>query len=74
MLIEKPWIDRDQARGKAEEEILEQKKQELKGFMTRRIVHLFEEQESISQIFNTNNSNIEDKRTLEDPQKIKLPI
>jgi hypothetical protein len=46
MLIEKPWIDRDQARRKEEEEFLEQKKQELKDFMTRRITHLIEEQKS----------------------------
>ena len=74
MLIGKSWIDRDQARRKEEEEVLEQKKQELKDFMTRRISHLIEEQESRSQIFNTRNSNVEAKRTLEDPQEIELPI
>jgi hypothetical protein len=30
MLLGKPWIDRDQARRKEEEEVLEQQKQELK--------------------------------------------
>ena len=30
MIIGKPWIDREQARRKEEEEFLEQKKQELK--------------------------------------------
>jgi hypothetical protein len=35
MLIRKPWIDREQARRKEEENVLEQKKQELKDFMTR---------------------------------------
>jgi hypothetical protein len=43
MLIGKPWIDRDQARQKEEEEVLEQKNQELKYFMTRRITHLINE-------------------------------
>jgi hypothetical protein len=43
MLLGKPWIERDQARRKEEEEVLEQKKQELKDFMTRRITHLIEE-------------------------------
>jgi hypothetical protein len=43
MLIGKPWIDREQARRKEEEKVLEQKKQELKDFMTRRIAHLIEE-------------------------------
>jgi hypothetical protein len=43
MLLGKPWIVRDQFRGKGEEEeFLEQKKQELKDFMTRRIAHLIE--------------------------------
>jgi hypothetical protein len=37
MLLGKPWIERDQARRKEEEEALEQKKQELKYFMTRKI-------------------------------------
>ena len=44
MLLWKPWIERDQARRQEEEEILEQKKQELKEFMTKRIAHLIEEQ------------------------------
>jgi hypothetical protein len=48
MLIEKPLIDREKARKKEEEEVFKQKKQELKDFMTRRIVHLIEEQKSIS--------------------------
>jgi hypothetical protein len=74
MLIGKPWIDREQARRKEEEKVLEQKKQELKYFMTRRIAHLIEEQKIRSQIFNISNSNVEAKRTLEDPQKIELPI
>jgi hypothetical protein len=39
MLVEKPWIEKDQARRK-EKEALEQKKQELKDFMTRKITHL----------------------------------
>jgi hypothetical protein len=39
ILLGKPSIERDQARGK-EEEVLEQKKKELKYFMTRRITHL----------------------------------
>ena len=74
MLIGKPWIDREQARRKEEEEVLEQKKQELKDFMTRRIVQLIEEWKRRSQIINTSKSYVKAKRTLEDPQKIELPI
>jgi hypothetical protein len=67
MLIGKPWIDREQTRRKEEGEVLEQRKQELKDFMTRRIAHLIKEQKSGSQLFNTSNSDVEAKRTLEDP-------
>jgi hypothetical protein len=73
MLLGKPWIDRDQARGKEEEEVLEQKKQELKDFMTRRLTHLIAEQENRWNLFNTSNSNVEAARTLEDPQKTEVP-
>jgi hypothetical protein len=45
MLLGKTWIERKHARRK-EEEALEQKKKELKDFMTRRIAHLIEEQEN----------------------------
>jgi hypothetical protein len=37
MLPGKPWIERYQARKKEEEEVLEQQRQDLKDFMTRRI-------------------------------------
>jgi hypothetical protein len=43
MLLGKPWIGRDQARKKEEEEVLEQQRQELKDFMTKRIAQLIEE-------------------------------
>jgi hypothetical protein len=52
---------------------LEQKKQELKDFMTRRIAHLIEEQENRSKLFNTSNPDVEAARTLEDPQKTEVP-
>jgi hypothetical protein len=44
VLLGKTWIEKDQIRRQEEEEALEQKKQELKEFMTRRIAHLIEEQ------------------------------
>jgi hypothetical protein len=73
MLIGKPWIDRDRVRRKEEEEVLEQKKQELKDFMTGRIAHLIEEQESRSKLFNTSNPDVEAARKLEDPKKTEVP-
>jgi hypothetical protein len=74
MLIGKPWIDRDQTRRKKEEEFLEQKKQELKYLMTRRIAHLIEEQENRLKLLNTRNPNVEATRTLEDSQETEVPI
>jgi hypothetical protein len=73
MLLGKPWIEGDQARRK-EEEILEQKKQELKDFMTRRIAHLIEEQENRAKLFKTRDLDVEVGSTLEDPQKTEVPI
>jgi hypothetical protein len=52
---------------------LEQKKQELKYFMTRRITHLIEEQKSRLKLFNTRNPDVEAARKLRDPQKTKVP-
>jgi hypothetical protein len=52
MLLGKPLIGKDQAR-REEEEVLEQKKQELKDFMTKRITHLIEEKEDRSNLFRT---------------------
>lgn len=41
--------------------------------MTRRIVHLIEEQENISKLFNARDLDVEVGRTLEDPQKAEVP-
>jgi hypothetical protein len=73
MLLGKPWIEGVQARRK-EEEILEQKKQELKDFMTRRIKHLIEEHENRAKLFKTRDLDVEVGITLEDPQKSEVPI
>jgi hypothetical protein len=58
ILLGKPWIERDQARRQEEEEVLEQKKQELKEFMTRRITHLIEEQKNKLKLFNTRDPDV----------------
>ena len=73
MLLGKTWIEKDQARRK-QEEVLEQKKKELKYFMTRRITHLIEEQENRMKLFQTRDMYVETRRTLEDPQKTEVPI
>jgi hypothetical protein len=71
ILLRKPWIEGDQARRK--EEVLEQKKQELKDFMTRRIRHLIAEQENRSKLLKTRDLDIEIGKTQEDSQKIEEP-
>jgi hypothetical protein len=43
ILLGKTWIEKYQIQRKQEEEDLEQKKQELRDFMARIIVHLLEE-------------------------------
>jgi hypothetical protein len=58
MLLRKPWIERDQDRRK-EKEVLEQKKQELKDFMTRKITHFIKEQENNSKPFETRELDVE---------------
>jgi hypothetical protein len=74
MLLGKPWIERDPAKRKEEEEVLEQKKQELKDFMTRRITHLIEEQKNRFNLSNSRDPDVEVARTLEYPPKIEVPI
>jgi hypothetical protein len=45
-------------RRQEEEEVLEQKKKELKEFMTRKITHLVEEQKNRSKTFNTRDPDV----------------
>jgi hypothetical protein len=72
-LLGKIWIEKDQIWRKEEKEALEQKKQELMEFMTRRIAYLMEEQENRSQLLNTRDLDVEAIRVLEEPQKTKIP-
>jgi hypothetical protein len=74
MLLGNPWIERDQARKKEEEKVLEQQRQELKDFMTRRIVQLIEEQENRSKLYHTRNPDVKVIRTPEDSQKTEVSI
>ena len=74
MLLGKPWIERDQDRKKEEEKVLQQQRQEIKYFMTRRIVQLIEEQENKLKIFDTRSPDIKTARTLEDSQKIEVSV
>jgi hypothetical protein len=66
-LLGKIWIEKDQIWRKEEKEALEQKKQELMEFMTRRIAYLMEEQENRSLLLNTRNLDVEAIRALEEP-------
>ena len=68
----KIWIEKDQIQRKEEKESLEQKKQELMEFMTRRIAYLMEEQGNISPLLNTRYLHVESIRALEEPKKTKI--
>jgi hypothetical protein len=48
LLLEKTWIEKDHIRRKEEEECTEQKKKELRDFITRTIERIIEEQEDKS--------------------------
>jgi predicted phage tail protein len=72
MLLGKTWIERDQAKKKEEEKVLEQQKQELTNFMTRRITQLIEEQENKLKLFDTQSLDVKVARALEDSQKIAI--
>ena len=62
MLLGKPWIKRDQSRKKEEEKYLEQQRQELIDFMTRRIAQLIEEKENGSKPLIVRGPNVKDER------------
>jgi hypothetical protein len=68
MLLRKPWIEKDQARKKEEEEVLEQQRQELKDFMTKRIAQMIAKQENHSKPNDTRSLDIEAKAT----QKVEI--
>jgi hypothetical protein len=63
MLLRKTWIERDQARKKEEEEVLEQQRQELKYFMTKKITQLIEEHGNCSKPSNIRSPYVEAKPT-----------
>jgi hypothetical protein len=74
MLLGNPWIERDHARKKVAEKVLEKKRQELKYFRTRNIMQLIEEQKNRSKPFHTRNQNFEVIRMPEDSQKTEVSI
>jgi hypothetical protein len=74
MLLGKPWIERDQARNKEEEKVLEQQRQDLKDFMTTRIAWLIKEQENQEKLFDTRSPDIKNKKSLGDSQKIGVSV
>ena len=67
MLLGKPWIEKDQARKQKAEKDLEQHKQELRDFLTRRIAQLIEERENRSRVLDPRNLDDEVERMLEEP-------
>jgi hypothetical protein len=71
MLLGNPWIERDQARKKEEEKVLEQQRQELKDFMTKKIAQLIEEQKKL---LDTRDPNVEAERMSENSWKTEVSI
>jgi hypothetical protein len=53
---------------------LEQKKQELKYFMTKKIAQLIEEHKNRSKLLDTRDPNVEDERMSEGSQKTEAPV
>jgi hypothetical protein len=72
ILLGKTWIEKDRTRRKQEEEDLEHKKKELRDFMTRRVVHLLEEQEDWLKLLRTRYLDIEVERTEEDLKHLSV--
>jgi hypothetical protein len=72
LLLGKTWIEKDQIRRKEEEEAIEQKKQELRDFMARRIVCLIEEQEDQFKQLRTRDLAVEFERTQEGLKNLSM--
>jgi hypothetical protein len=71
-LVGNIWIEKDKIQRKEEKEALEQKKQELMEFMTRRIAYLMEEQGNRSPLLDTRDLDVKAIRELEEPQKTEI--
>jgi hypothetical protein len=72
LLLGKTWIEKDQIRRKAEEEATEQKKKELRDFITRKIERLIEEQEDKSKQQRERELVVEVERTQEDLKNLPM--
>jgi hypothetical protein len=72
LLLGKTWIEKDQIRRKAEEEATEQKKQELRDFIARKIERLIEEQEDKSKQQRTRELVVEVERTQEGLKNLSM--
>jgi hypothetical protein len=72
-LLGRIWIEKDQIQRTEKKDALEQKKQELMEFMSRRISYLMKEQEDRPKPLNTRDLGIKVIRALEEPQKTEIP-
>ena len=71
-MLGRTWIEKDQIRRKEEEEALEQKKQELRDFMARRIARLIEEREDKSKQLRARDLTVEVERTQEGLKNLSM--
>jgi hypothetical protein len=72
LLLGKTWIEKDQIRRKAEEEATEQKKQELRDFIARKIERLIQEQEDKSKQQRARELVVEVERTQEGLKNLSM--
>jgi hypothetical protein len=72
LLLGRTWIEKDQIQRKEEEEAIEQKRQELRDFMTKRITRLIEEQEDNSKQLGVRDLAIKVERTQEGLKNLSM--
>jgi hypothetical protein len=72
IFLGKNWVEKDQIGRKQEEEALEQKKQELRDVIARRITHLLEEHEDKSKLLRDKDLPVEVERTQEDLKLLSI--
>jgi hypothetical protein len=72
LLLGKTWIEKYQIRRKAKEEATEQKKQELRDFISRKIAWLIEEQEDQLKQHKATELAIKVERTHEDLTNLSM--
>jgi hypothetical protein len=72
ILLGRTWVEKDQIQRKEEEEATEQKNQELRDFMARKIARLIQEQEDKSKQLRARDLAVEVERTQEGLKNLSM--